>query len=244
MLGTWSVSGDPSKSITVIDGIKNVAGSGVNIIYAKGANISDDTILVKRTNALGIEIEPETRTAEAMLEEAVAAASKADVVVAVLGEAADMSGESSSRSDITIPESQENLLKALVSTGKPVVLVLFNGRPLILKWEDQHVGAILDTWFGGTEAGNAIADVLFGDYNPSGKLSMTFPLSIGQIPIYYNAKNTGRPFHAGDSPKFKSDYLDVSNDPLYPFGFGLSYTGFTYSPISLSRSNGSWIITV
>ncbi len=234
MLGTWSVSGDPSKSVTVMEGIKNVGGSGVNILYAKGANISDDSMLVKRTNTLGIEIEPETRSSEDMLQEAVATANKADVIVAVLGEAADMSGESSSRSDITIPESQEHLLKALVATGKPVVLVLFNGRPLILKWEDQHVGAILDTWFGGTEAGNAIADVLFGDYNPSGKLSMTFPLSIGQIPIYYNAKNTGRPYMNDGNSKFKSDYLDISNDPLYPFGYGLSYTKFDYSPISLS----------
>ena len=236
MLGTWSVSGDPSKSVSVIEGIKNVAGSGVNILYAKGANISDDSMLVKRTNTLGIEIDPETCSSADMLQEAVATANKADVIVAVLGEAADMSGESSSRSDITIPESQENLLKALVSTGKPVVLVLFNGRPLILKWEDQHVGAILDTWFGGTEAGNAIADVLFGDYNPSGKLSMTFPLSIGQIPIYYNAKNTGRPYMNDGNSKFKSDYLDISNDPLYPFGYGLSYTKFDYSPISLSSA--------
>jgi beta-glucosidase len=236
MLGTWSVSGDPTKSVSVIEGIKNVAGSGVNILYAKGANISDDSMLVKRTNTLGIEIEPETRSSEDMLQEALATANKADVIVAVLGEAADMSGESSSRSDISIPESQENLLKALVKTGKPVVLVLFNGRPLILKWEDQHVGAILDTWFGGTEAGNAIADVLFGDYNPSGKLSMTFPLSVGQIPIYYNAKNTGRPYMNDGNSKFRSDYLDISNDPLYPFGYGLSYTKFDYSPISLSNA--------
>jgi beta-glucosidase len=239
MLGTWSVSGDPSKSVSVIDGIKNVAGSSVNILYAKGANISDDSMLVKRTNTLGIEIDPETRSSEDLLQEAVATAGKADVIVAVLGEAADMSGESSSRSDITIPESQENLLKALVNTGKPVVLVLFNGRPLILKWEDQHVGAILDTWFGGTEAGNAIADVLFGDYNPSGKLSMTFPLSIGQIPIYYNAKNTGRPYMNDGNSKFKSDYLDISNDPLYPFGYGLSYTTFSYGPISLSAAGNT-----
>jgi len=236
MLGTWSVSGDSKKSVTVMEGIKNVAG-GVNIIYAKGANISDDTVLVKRTNTLGIEIEPESRTAEAMLEEAVSAAGKSDVVVAVLGEASDMSGESSSRGEITIPESQENLLKALVKTGKPIVLVLFNGRPLILNWEQQHLGAILDVWFGGTEAGNAIADVLFGDYNPSGKLTMTFPVNAGQIPIYYNAKNTGRPYTGDGNTKFKSDYLDISNDPLYPFGFGLSYTNFTYSPVTLSSAS-------
>ena len=237
MLGTWSVAGDPSKSVTIMEGIKNVAGE-LNIIYAKGANISDDSVLVFRTNKLGIEIESETRTAEAMIDEAVAAANKSDVVVAVVGEAADMSGESASRGEIVIPESQENLLKALVKTGKPVVVVLFNGRPLILKWENEHVNAMLDAWFPGTEAGNAIADVLFGNYNPSAKLSMTFPMSPGQIPIYYNAKNTGRPYSSGDpNTKFKSDYLDISNDPLYPFGYGLSYTKFNYSPISLSNAN-------
>ena len=234
MLGTWSVSGDPTKSVTVMEGIKNVAGSAVNILYAKGANIADDSILVKRTNTLGIEIEPESRSAQEMLDEAVATAMKSDVIVAVLGEAADMSGESSSRGDITIPESQENLLKALVKTGKPVVLVLFNGRPLILNWENKNVNAILDVWFGGTEAGNAIADVLFGDYNPSGKLTMTFPAHAGQIPIYYNAKNTGRPYDEDGNTKFKSDYLDISNLPLYPFGFGLSYTRFNYSAIKMS----------
>jgi len=233
MLGTWSVSGDPKKSITVKEGIQHVAGD-VKVLYAKGANISDDSILIKRANTLGIEIETDSRTPEAMIAEAVTTASQADIIVAVLGEAADMSGESSSRSDIRVPESQENLLKALVQTGKPVVLVLFNGRPLILKWEDDHVGAILDAWFPGTEAGNAIADVLFGDYNPSGKLSMTFPLSQGQIPIYYNAKNTGRPYLGDGNTKFKSDYLDIPNEPLYPFGYGLSYTRFSYGPIALS----------
>jgi beta-glucosidase len=236
MLGTWSVSGDPEKSVSVLEGIKNVAGGGVNIVYAKGANISDDSMLIKNTNVFGPEIEPETRTPETMLSEAVAVAEKSDVVVAVLGEAADMTGESSSRADISIPESQENLLKALVKTGKPVVLVLFNGRPLILTWENQHVQAILDAWFGGTEAGNAIADVLFGNYNPSGKLTMSFPVSVGQIPVYYNAKNTGRPYDGKGSPKFKSDYLDIPNDPLYPFGYGLSYTTFSYSGLSLDHA--------
>jgi len=236
MLGTWSVAGDYKQSITVMDGIKNVAGS-VNILYAKGANISDDTLLVKRTNALGTEIEVDQRSPEEMINEAVETANKADIVVAVLGEAADMTGESSSRSDISLPESQEILLKALVKTGKPVVLVLFNGRPLTLTWEDEHVNAILDVWFGGTEAGNAIADVLFGNYNPSGKLTTSFPRNVGQIPVYYNYKTTGRPFRPGDSPKFKSDYLDVSNEPLYPFGYGLSFTNFEYSDIQLDKTN-------
>ena len=235
MLGTWSVAGDPSKSVSVLEGIQNVAGTNVQILYAKGANISDDSTLVAHTNVFGPEIEPETRTTENMLKEAVETAEKSDVVVAVLGEAADMTGESSSRADISIPESQEILLKALVNTGKPVVLVLFNGRPLTLEWENQHLNAILDAWFGGTEAGNAIADVLFGDYNPSGKLSMSFPVSVGQIPVYYNEKNTGRPYDGKGSPKFKSDFLDIPNDPLYPFGYGLSYTHFAYSGLTLNH---------
>ncbi len=158
------------------------------------------------------------------------------MIIAAVGESADMTGESSSRSDISIPESQENLLKALVATGKPVVVVLFNGRPLTLNWEAAHVNAMLDVWFAGTEAGNAIADVLFGNYNPSGKITATFPLSVGQIPVYYNHKNTGRPFNPGDSPKFKSDYLDVPNEPLYPFGYGLSYTTFSYSDVKLNKT--------
>ena len=235
MLGTWSVSGDPQKSVTIMQGIKNVAGNDVNILYAKGANISEDTMLIKRVNVFGTEIDVDSRTPEEMINEAVETANKADVVVAVLGEAADMTGESSSMTHIGLQPSQENLLKALVKTGKPVVLVLMNGRPMTLTWEDAHVPAILDTWFGGTEAGNAVADVLFGNYNPSGKLTASFPRNVGQIPVYYNHLNTGRPFHPGDSPKFKSDYLDVANTPLYPFGYGLSYTTFSYSDISLSN---------
>lgn len=236
MLGTWSVSGDPEKSVTIMQGIKNVVGGTVNILYAKGANISDDTAFIKRVNVFGEEISVDKRTPSEMIDEAVETAGKADVVVAVLGEAADMTGESSSMSNISLQKSQEDLLKALVKTGKPVVLVLMNGRPMTLPWEDQHVPAILDTWFGGTEAGNAVADVLFGDYNPSGKITASFPRTVGQIPVYYNHLNTGRPFQPGDSPKFKSDYLDVSNDPLYPFGYGLSYTTFKYSDISLSNT--------
>ncbi len=237
MLGTWVVAGDWKKSVSVLQGIKNVVGSSVNILYAKGANITDDSLLKTRTNALGVEVETDTRSPQAMIDEAVEAANKADMVVAVVGEAADMTGESSSRSDISIPESQENLLKALVQTGKPVVAVLFNGRPLTLTWENDHVQAILDTWFGGTEAGNAIADALFGNYNPSGKISATFPRSVGQIPVYYNHKNTGRPFNGEPFAKFKSDYLDISNDPLYPFGYGLSYTSFSYGDLKLNKTN-------
>ncbi len=234
MLGTWSVSGDPEKSVTIMQGIKNVVGNDVNVLYSKGANISDDTAFIKRVNALGTEINIDQRTPEEMINEAVETADKADVVVAVLGEAADMTGESSSMSNIGLQQSQENLLKALVKTGKPVVLVLMNGRPMTLTWEDAHVPAILDTWFGGTEAGNAVADVLFGNYNPSGKITASFPRNVGQIPIYYNHLNTGRPYIPGEGTKFKSDYLDVPNTPLFPFGYGLSYTTFSYSDITLS----------
>jgi beta-glucosidase len=170
-----------------------------------------------------------------MIDEAVETAKKADVVVAVVGESANMSGESSSRSDINITESQRDLLKALAKTGKPLVIVLFNGRPLTLPWEDAHASAILDAWAPGTEAGNAIADVLFGNYNPSGKITATFPRSVGQIPIYYNHKNTGRPYDVNAPAKFKSDYIDITNDPLYPFGYGLSYTTFNYSDVKLSK---------
>ena len=238
MLGTWVVAGDWQQSVSVLDGIKNIAGSNVNVLYAKGANISDDSMLIKRTNVFAPdEIEIDKRSPEEMINEAVDAANKSDVIVAVVGEAADMTGEASSRADISIPESQENLLKALVKTGKPLVVVLINGRPLTLTWENDHATAILEAWAPGTEAGNAVANVLFGNYNPSGKITATFPRSVGQIPIYYNHKNTGRPFNNEPFAKFKSNYLDVSNDPLYPFGYGLSYTSFSYSDIRLTKTN-------
>ena len=165
-------------------------------------------------------------------------ASQADVIVAALGESAEMTGESASRTDIGMPKVQQDLLMALLKTGKPVVLVLFAGRPMTLKWENDHVPAILNVWFGGTEAGDAIADVLFGDVSPSGKLSATFPQNVGQVPIYYSHKNTGRPLGEGQwFQKYRSNYLDVSNDPLYPFGYGLSYTTFTYSSVTLSTNS-------
>jgi beta-glucosidase len=237
MLGTWSVSGDWQQAVSVIDGIKTAVGNKANILYAKGANISDDRAFTRRVNTLGMEIDTtEKRSAEELLNEAVQVAQEASVIIAVVGEAADMSGESASRAAIDIPESQQNLLKALAKTGKKIVLVLFNGRPLTLNWESKNIPAILDVWFGGTEAGNAVADVVFGDYNPSGKLSVSFPYSVGQIPVYYNHLNTGRPFKEGDWPKFKSDYLDIPNEPLYPFGYGLSYTHFSYGSISADKT--------
>ncbi|WP_083619992.1 beta-glucosidase BglX [Mucilaginibacter sp. OK098] len=237
MLGTWVIAGDPDKSVSVAEGIKNIAGDNVKVLYAKGSNITDDSLLSIRAFALTGPEKKDKRSPQEMIDEAVETAKKADVVVAVVGESANMSGESSSRADIDIPENQKDLLKALAKTGKPLVIVLFNGRPLTLTWEDKHASAILDAWAPGTEAGNAIADVLFGNYNPAGKITATFPRSVGQIPIYYNHKNTGRPFDGNGGAKFKSDYLDISNDPLYPFGYGLSYTTFSYGSVQLDKTN-------
>ncbi|HEX7845266.1 MAG TPA: beta-glucosidase BglX, partial [Chitinophagaceae bacterium] len=236
MLGTWSVSGDKNLSIPVFDGIKNVGGSAVNVIYAKGANISDDTLFAKKVNVFGTKIDIDKRSPDEMLKEALDIAAKADVIVAVVGEASEMSGEAASRSDISVPESQKKLIRALAKTGKPLVLVLMSGRPLAIPEEKELATSILLTWHAGTEAGNAIADVLFGNYNPSGKLSTTFPVNVGQVPIYHSMKNTGRP-SADNSPKFQSNFLDVPNAPLYPFGYGLSYTSFSYSDISLSKTS-------
>ncbi|QTE45711.1 MULTISPECIES: beta-glucosidase BglX [Mucilaginibacter] len=235
MLGTWVIAGEWQKSVSVMEGIKNVVGNNVAINYAMGANITEDSLFIKRLNFGPGMVSLDAKPANELLKEAVDAAKKSDVIVAVVGESQSMSGESSSRSDIDIPESQKNMLKELSKLGKPMVIVLFNGRPLTLTWEDKHANAILDVWAPGTEAGNAIADVLFGDYNPAGKLTATFPRSVGQIPIYYNHKNTGRPYKGGPS-KFRSNYLDISNDPLYPFGYGLSYTTFNYSAVSVNKT--------
>lgn len=235
MTGTWSVAADFKKSTSVLTGLKEVAGSHVKFLYAKGSNLDTDSLIEERGTMFGKTLRRDTRPAEIILREALDIASQSDVILAVLGESAEMSGEASSRSDIGIPKLQQDLLKELLKTGKPVVLVLFTGRPLTLKWENDHVPAILNVWFGGTETGYAVADVLFGDVNPSGKLTSTFPQNLGQVPLYYNHKNTGRPLPEGRwFQKFVSNYLDVSNDPLYPFGYGLSYTSFTYSDITLS----------
>ena len=236
MLGTWSVSGNFELAVPVLDGIKNLAGNNTNIIYAKGANLSDDPSFIKRVNVFGEEITVDTKSPEVLLQEALNAASKSDVIVAVIGEAADMSGESASRSDISLPASQQKLVDALSKTGKPLVLVVMAGRPLTIEKEVNKAGSVLYTWHAGQEAGNAIADVLFGKYNPSGKLSITFPVSVGQIPVYYNHKNTGRPYNHEEFSKFKSNYLDIPNEPLFPFGFGLSYTSFSYGKIAVSSA--------
>ncbi len=237
LLGCSRGAGDRPSDVTVAAGISNVAGSAVKVLRAKGANLTDDTALVATLRGFGDYVPVDGRSPQKMLEEAVAAAKQADVVVAVLGETSSMSGEAASRSQIGLPQCQEDLLQALVKTGKPVALVLMNGRPLTLNWEAAHCGAILETWFAGTETGDAIADVLFGNYNPSGKLTATFPRDVGQIPIYYNHENTGYPYQGEPANKWVSRYLDVPNTPLYPFGFGLSYTAFAYGNIRLSQTN-------
>lgn len=235
MLGTWAPTGDFNLAVTILEGFKNV-GAGAIIQYAKGANISDDTDFAKNVNALGKRIVIDERSSETMLKEAVDLTNTSDVVVAVVGEASEMSGESSSRTDISIPESQKRLIRALVDTGKPVVLVLMSGRPLTISEELDMPVSILQVWHPGVEAGNAIADVVFGDYNPSGKLTATWPINVGQIPIYHSSKVTGRPApESGEFQKFRSNYLDAPNTPLLPFGYGLSYTTFEYSDLRLSK---------
>ncbi|WP_236704845.1 glycoside hydrolase family 3 C-terminal domain-containing protein [Hymenobacter sp. AT01-02] len=193
--------------------------------------------MIDRLNAHGGELNVDKRSSEEMIREAVQVAQGADVIVAAVGESQGMTGEAASRADIGLPGQQLELLKALKKTGKPLVIVLMSGRPMTLPWEDKNADAILETWFAGTQAGNAIADVLFGAYNPSGKLTATFPQHVGQVPIYYNHKNTGRPYAGVALDKYKSRYMDVSNDPLYPFGFGLSYTTFQYGKPELSTTS-------
>ncbi|SDM72241.1 beta-glucosidase [Daejeonella rubra] len=235
MPGTWSVSTDLSQAISIRKGLEDALVDKSKLIYALGSNLLEDPEYQDRATMFGRVIPRDNRPEAIIIKEAVDAAMKADVVVAALGESSEMSGESSSRTDIKIPEIQRRLLEALLATGKPVVLLVFNGRPLDLTWESKNVPSILNVWFGGSETGHAIADVLFGDVNPSGKLSATFPQNIGQIPIFYNHKNTGRPLADGEwFKKFRSNYLDVSNEPLYPFGYGLSYTSFDISAPVLS----------
>jgi beta-glucosidase len=238
MPGTWSVAAKFENAVSVLAGLQQVAGNAVKVNYAKGSNLVADSALEDRAGMFGKSLRRDGRSPETMIQEALEAAKDADVIVAAMGESAEMSGESSSRSNIQLPDVQQNLLKALLKTGKPVVLVLLTGRPLAIKWESENIPVILNAWFGGSEAGLAIADVLFGNVNPSGKLTTTWPQNEGQIPLYYAAKNTGRPLPQGQwFQKFRSNYLDVSNDPVYPFGYGLSYTQFRYSPISLSSQS-------
>lgn len=220
MNGSWSFFGEPKDPISILEGIKARAGKDTKILYAQGCNLFDN-----QTDKFA---------------EAVNTAKQAELVVMAVGESAVMNGEGASRADIGLPGVQEDLVKAVAATGKPVIVLLLNGRPLTIEWLDENIPAILDTWTLGTEAGNAVADVLFGDYNPSGKLPVTFPRVVGQIPIYYNHKNTGRPY-GGDYKEplsqriYQSKYRDVENTPLYPFGYGLSYTTFEYSDVKLNK---------
>jgi beta-glucosidase len=213
-LGPWHTQGRAEDVVTVLQGIKAKVPAGTQVLYAPGAGIED--------------------TSRAGFAAAVAAARQAKVAILVLGERGDMSGEAASRASIGLPGVQQQLLEAVAATGTPVVLVLMNGRPLIFEWAAEHVPAIVETWFLGVEAGNATADVLFGDVNPSGKLPVTFPRALGQVPVYYNHRNTGRPMQPQN--KFSSKYIDVPNEPRYPFGFGLSYTTFAYRDLRLSTA--------
>lgn len=232
MCGNWSMGCSTDKHITVLAGLKSALGENAIIRYAKGSNIYFD----EQTEKGATGVRPiERGDNDLLLKEALSIASSSDIIVAVVGECSEMSGESASRTDIQIPDAQRVLLKSLVSLGKPVVVVLFTGRPLDLTWESENVDAILNVWFAGSEAGDAIADVLLGKVNPSGRLTTSFPRSVGQVPIYYNSMNTGRPDNDSSSfNRFTSNYIDENNSPLYPFGYGLSYTKFEYGDMVLS----------
>ncbi len=232
MCGNWSMNCPTDQHVTVLEGLRRAVGGRAEILYAQGSNIYYDATTEKYASRPRLTKRGDDK---ALLKEALEVAAKADVIVAAVGECAEMSGESPSRTDISIPDAQRNLLKALVETGKPIVMVLFTGRPLVLNWESENMDAILNVWFAGSEAGDAIADVLFGKVNPSGRLTTSFPRAVGQLPLAYNVMNTGRP-DTNDQRfnRYKSNYIDESNTPLYPFGYGLSYTDFKYGEISLS----------
>ncbi|MCQ2141086.1 MAG: beta-glucosidase BglX [Bacteroidales bacterium] len=231
LLGMWSGSCD-QKSATVVDAVKEALGASGKVIYAQGCNFTNEEKLAQEG---GVVCDPAQNTR--LVREAVAAARQADKVIAVLGEPRSWSGEACSKADITLPAAQKELISALLATGKPVVFVICSGRPLVLEWEDQNCPTLVEAWHGGSEAARGLADVIFGDVNPSGKLTTTFPLRMGQIPIYYNYLNTGRPQNPEDH--YTSKYLDCPNEPLYPFGYGLSYTTFEYSEIALDKSSAS-----
>ena len=244
MAGTWSVATKHGSAVTLLKGLQESVGKNVKILTAKGANVEDNKVLEDVYAAHGKVVDRDSREPSVMIKEAVDVAKQADVVVLAIGESAEMSGESSSRANIDIPASQVRLLNELKKTGKPIVVVLLTGRPLALTNIKDTSDAIVNAWFPGTEAGYAVADILFGKVNPSGKLPMTFPRSVGQIPVYYNHKNTGRPLDATLTEKceyqrFRSNYMDECNTPLYPFGYGLSYTKFEYSDLTVSNTNPS-----
>ncbi|MBN9351063.1 MAG: beta-glucosidase BglX [Chitinophagaceae bacterium] len=232
LIGSWSGAGDYTKAISIWSAIEQAGYK--NVLYAKGCNLVDDPDLIKQLNPHGAMLIPDSLSPQQLIDQAVRTAYQSDVVVAVLGEPFGMSGEAASVTDIRLLENQRNLLEALKKTGKPIVLVLMNGRPLDLSWEDANLDGILETWYAGTMAGPAITDVLYGNANPSGKITMSFPVNVGQVPVYYNHLPTGRPYKADQ--KYTTRYLDAPNDPLYPFGYGLSYTNYNYSSVALSSN--------
>ena len=228
LFGTWCGI-DTTKSLSVVEAVKEQVAGKAKVIYAKGCNFTNSPMLAQ---ASGLTADPAENSR--LVKEAVEQVKQADRIIAVMGEPNNWSGEACSRADIGLPESQKELLSALLATGKPVILVLANGRPLTLEWEESQFEAIVEAWHGGSTAAQALADVLFGAVNPSGKLTTTFPRTLGQIPVYYNAKQTGRPMNPDDH--FTSKYLDLPNDPLFPFGYGLSYTTFSYGPLRLDKA--------
>lgn len=237
MPGTWSVAAASDKYNSLYESMKQSLAGKAEVLYAKGSNLMYDAQREAEATMFGREMR-DSRSAQELLDEALNVASQADVIVAAVGESSEMSGESSSRTNLEMPDAQRDLLTALKKTGKPIVLVYFAGRSTVMTWEQENFPAILNVWFGGSEAADAICDVVFGDVSPSGKLTTTFPKNVGQIPLYYNHLNTGRPLEAGKwFSKFRSNYLDIDNDPLYPFGYGLSYTTFRYGDLQLSNNS-------
>lgn len=238
LCGTWCVAMAPERYSTLKESMERALKGKAQLLYAQGCNIASDSALQKAGEQGKNIMRVDDAQAKA---EALAVAAQADVIIAAMGEAAEFSGESHSRVNLELPDVQMALLKELVATGKPVVLLNFSGRPTILNWEKAHVPAILNVWFGGSEAGDAICDVVFGDKNPCGKLTTSFPQHVGQIPLYYNHFNTGRPVADGADRffSFQSNYLDVRNDPLYPFGYGLSYTTYQYGELKLDSKTMS-----
>lgn len=234
LLGSYCGDCDEQNVVSLYEGLARALEGKAPLLYAKGANFTTDTRLSERLEHYNTPLDLDPRSAEALLDEALDVARRAKVIVAVVGEPWSVNDESISRAHINLPASQRRLLGALKSLDKPLVIVLVNGRPLDLTREQAQADALLETWFSGIEGGNAVADVLFGDYNPSGKLPMTFPRSVGQIPVYYNHLNTGRPFNSAEPRKYMSQYVDEAEGPLYPFGYGLSYTRFELSDLQLS----------
>ena len=238
MPGTWSVAADVRKYKSLRQGFEDALKGKAEVLYAKGSNLYEDPALEAACSVFGHDMR-DPRTEKELIEEALGIAAQADVIVAAMGEASESAGESSSKTDLTLPATQRRLLEALLATGKPVVMLNFSGRPTVMTWESENVPAILNVWFGGSEAADAIADVVFGDVNPSGKLTVSMPVNVGQIPIYYNHMNTGRPKNPENPSfqKFRSNYIDAPNEPLYPFGYGLSYTTYDYSDFHLDKTS-------